>query len=264
MNSIEPFYFGDPEKLLLGCYHDPEPESARDCALLLCYPMGHEYIQFHRACRQLATLLAGAGFPVLRFDFYGCGDSSGECGEGRISQWLADIAAAISELRRRCDTGKVGLIGLRLGGTLSMMAGAERGDIDGMVLWDPVVNGKSYIHELKALHQEMLGIAHLRAKADGLTEILGFSLSDQMLADLGSIDLLAIRQKPANNVLLIDSHEKPQQGLLVEHLKSLRAQVKHLHLPHPQFWTWMEDFSHILVPHQLLQAVIRWLSEVCP
>jgi pimeloyl-ACP methyl ester carboxylesterase len=262
MNSIEPFFFGESGKRLFGCYQAPASPVMRNCAVVLCYPFGHEYIQFHRVFRQLAGLLAQAGFPVLRFDLYGCGDSNGDTEEGRVHQWLADIATALGEVHHRCHTTKICLVGLRLGGTLSLIAGAEHENIDGLVLWDPVVIGKSYLDELQLLHREMLGTAHLRSKSDGQSEILGFLLTDEMIADLKAIDLMAGRRKPANNILVIDSHQKPTQGPLSEHLRTLQASVKHLHLPNPHFWTWMEDFSHILVPQQILRAVMSWISEV--
>ena len=137
---MKPFYFGSQEKPLFGCYHAPQAGPTRDCGVVLCHSMGNEYIRFHRAYRQLAIHLSNVGFPVLRFDFYGCGDSSSGCEQGQLRQWLTDISTAIDEIRRRCGLTKICLVGLRLGGSLAMLAGAARGDINGMVLWDPVVN----------------------------------------------------------------------------------------------------------------------------
>lgn len=265
MTSLEPFYFGEPGKLLLGCYHGPATEATRDCAVVLAYPMGHEYMQFHRAFRQLAALLADCGFPALRFDFYGCGDSSGACEEGRPRQWLADISSAIGALRSRCRSMKVCLVGLRLGGTLSMMSGAERGDIDGMVLWDPMVSGKAYIDELRAMHKEMLRRAHVKPRPDQQqTEMLGFLLAEETRLDIENIDLLTIRRKPANNILVIESHKSYDQTPLAKHLESLHAEVRRQHLSSPQFWTWMEDLGRILVPRRILETVVGWISEVYP
>ena len=263
MSTLEPFYFGPSEKPLWGCYHEPDTETRRDCAIIVCYPMGHEYIQFHRACRQLALLLCNEGYPVLRFDFYGCGDSSGDGETGRLDQWLADISIAMGELRRRCGSMKICLTGLRLGGTLAMMAGAQRDDIDGMVLWDPVVEGRTYLEELKTQHRHMLEQAHVRLMPDGKPlEVLGFPITDEMLMDLERIDLSAIKYKPANNILLIESHQSCGQPSLTAHLRSLNVDLKYRHLPNPEFWTWIEDFSHILVPHQILRSIVDWISEV--
>ena len=50
--------------------------GARQSAIVLCQPLGHGYLRAHRAFRNLAVSLASQGFHVLRFDYYGCGDSA--------------------------------------------------------------------------------------------------------------------------------------------------------------------------------------------
>jgi exosortase A-associated hydrolase 2 len=264
--KIEPFYFGSSAKPLFGLYHAPRPDSIKQCAMVMCSPMGHEYIQFHRALRLLGDQMCRAGFPVLRFDFYGCGDSGGQSEEGQINQWLSDVSTAVAEARRRSGVFKICLVGLRLGASLAAMVGAERGDIDGLVLWDPIINGKTYLDELKTLHRQMLRTAHVVVKHDRLdenvTEVLGFPLTSHLMAELENIDLLMIKRKPAANVLILRSH--PQAGMegLRDHLKTMGAEVEYRHLPSPQLWKWIEDFGKILVPHQTLQSVVAWVSEV--
>ena len=265
MSNLEPFYFGPSENSLWGCYHQPDAEARRGCAIVMCYPMGHEYVQFHRACRQLASLLCNEGYPVLRFDFYGCGDSGGDCEEGRIDRWLADVSAAVDEIRRRCGSVKVCLTGLRLGGALSALAGAARGDIDAVVLWDAVVHGQTYVAELSSLQREMLQRAHLRPAADETRqEALGFILTDYMLKDLEELDLLAMDQKPANKILVIESHSRRYQDPLTQHWKILHSEVTHQHLPNPQFWHWVEDFTQVPVPQEVLRTVTSWITETYP
>lgn len=266
--EMEPFYFGSSGKPLFGCYHVPESEPARGCGVVLCPPMGYEYILAHGAYRQLAIRLSNAGFPVLRFDFYGCGDSGGSCEEGGICQWLADISAAIGEIRRRCKVGQLCLFGARLGGSLSTMVGAERGDIDGLVLLDPIVSGRAYIAELIARHRDMLRYSHVKqnrgARGEKPAEILGFPLADPMLGDLEDLDLLAIRQKPANNILLIESCEAADRGRWREHIKNTGALLEYRYLPGPDIWMWEEDFSNVLVPYKILLRVVSWISKVYP
>lgn len=264
--TLEPFYFGTPSQPLFGCYHFPKAGTGRELGVVLSYPMGEEYIRFHRAFRQLAERLSLVGFPVLRFDFYGCGDSAGETKDGRVAQWLSDVSTATQEIKRRSHIEKVCLVGLRFGGTLSAMVGVDRPDIDAMVLWDPVVGGKDYLEELTRLHLEMLTRAHVKPTphlgSENRTELLGFPMTDAMLKDIERLNLLAIPKKPANNVLLVESHEQTDQELYVNHLKSLDVQVTYQQIPLPQLWTWSEDVGRILVPHQILQSVVAWISEV--
>ena len=266
--EIEPFYFGEPGRQLFGCYHAQEGEPRRGCGVVLCYPMGHEYMQFHRAYRQLALHLSRVGFPVLRFDFFGCGDSAGNGEEGRIHQWLSDISATIGEMKRRNHVAKVCLVGLRLGGTLSMMAGAERRDISGMVLWDPVLRGTAYVEKLKMSHQKMLRLAHVKEKGDAKgeksAEILGFPYTEALLTDIENLDLLSIEKKPADKVLVIQSNEETDLPQLQKNLESMRARVNSLHHPAPQIWIWIEDFGKVVVPYQILQSVVSWMCEAYP
>ena len=262
--EIELFFFESSGNPLFGCYHAPQSGPDRQCSVVLCYPMGQEYILSHRAYRQLAVRLSDVGFPVLRFDFYGCGDSSGNCEQGQIRQWLNDILTAIGEIRGRCGVVKVCLVGLRLGGTLSMMVGAERGGIEGMVLWDPVVSGRAYIEELTTLHPGTLQDSSTKPKHRTIgqkpTEILGFPITNCMLTDLENIDLCTVRQKPANSIFVVESNGKPGQGRLREHLKSIGAQVEYQHLPGPIIWK--EIANQGLVPHHVLQSMVSWISEV--
>jgi alpha-beta hydrolase superfamily lysophospholipase len=228
--------------------------------------MGHEYIESHRAYQKLAVRLCQAGFPVLRFDFYGCGDSAGDGNHDHLGQWLADITTAVDEIRRRARVIKVSLVGLRLGGSLAILAGAQRGDVEGLVLWDPVISGKTYVEQLTQLHRETLQRANTPPPSalmkERPTEILGFPLTDSLFTDLIKLDLSAIRQKPANNVLVIKSDPDADEGRFTEHVKSMAAQMEYQHLPGPQLW--MEDVNKVLVPNQILNSVVAWISRVYP
>jgi pimeloyl-ACP methyl ester carboxylesterase len=263
---VEPFYFDSSDRQLFGCYHAPLSGSGQGCGVVLCHPMGEEYIRFHRAYRLFSDRLAGAGFPVLRFDLYGCGDSGGESKEGQIGYWCTDVAAAVGEIRRRGHVAKVCLVGLRLGGSLSMLVGAERGDIDGMVLWDAVISGRDYVEELIASHQEMLQHAHVEPRRDAAvkddTEILGFPLTASMRSELEELDLLAVQRRPAHNILVIESNEKASQGQLLRHLEGIGANLTHQRLLNPRLWVWEEAVGRILVAPQILQSVVSWISEV--
>ena len=81
-----------------------------------------------------------------------------------------------------------------------------------------------------------------------------------MRTALQEINLLAIRQKPVNNLLLIESNDIPSEGRLGEYLKNLDAHLEIQHLPSPQIWK--QDSYKALVPNQILQAVVSWISEV--
>jgi pimeloyl-ACP methyl ester carboxylesterase len=264
MRTVLPLYFGSPEKPLFGCYHEPRA-NLRKCAVVICQPIGHEYINCHRALRQLAVRLCDAGFPVFRFDYYGCGDSSGNAEEGSIPQWVEDASTAITEARRRTGLVQVCLIGLRLGGALSVMIGARRGDLESLVLWDPVVNGKSYFEGLLLLQKEMLRLRSKPSRAQkpqSYMDVLGFPFSDFLRAELEKINLLAIGRKPAKNVLVIQSDEAGKNSGFEDHLSHTEAHLQYQRFDAPPIWLPTATGS-LLVPSQVLQAVVSWTCRTC-
>lgn len=83
---------------------------------------------------QFAAAIAAAGYPVLRFDRRGCGDSEGENGEFRSSQ--ADIAAALAAFRtEQPHLRRVVAMGNCDAASALMLAGGA--GADGLILTNP-------------------------------------------------------------------------------------------------------------------------------
>lgn len=261
--STSPFYFGSAGKRLYGCLHKPPPNRRRGCAVLICQPIGHEYINSHRALRQLAVRLAEAGFPALRFDYYGCGDSSGDAEAGTVPQWLEDISTAVSELRQRCGLSRVCLLGLRLGGALSAIVAARRTDVEGLVLWDPVVRGSSYLEELLALQEEMQRFRPRsggRRKAQAPLELLGFPLSRALASEIEDINLLAIADRLDKNVLVVESKGLENDTNMQTRLTQPGARLNYQRMEIPQVWLPTVDGS-LLVPAPAINTVVSWIGS---
>ncbi|MCH7682074.1 alpha/beta fold hydrolase [candidate division KSB1 bacterium] len=262
---MNPIYFGTSEMPLFGTYYLPQANLTRSTGVVLCYPMGEEYMWMHRAYRQLATLFTRAGFHVLRFDYYGCGDSGGESEEADINQWLEDISTAIDEIKDSSALAKVSLVGFRLGATLSALAGSERNDVDSIVLWDPVVSGKDYVEELLKMHQEWaennLPDPNFASKNNGCIEIMGFPLTSRLGSGLEGINLLNIEKQIANKIYMIESGKMKTNGLLNHHLKSLTKAFDFRHIPGSKNWTESPGLDPLSVPSEILQSIVSWTTE---
>jgi len=258
-----PIYFGSAESALFGCYHPPSTGTARDCAVVLCHPFGQEYIRAHRSFLQLAKRLTGRGFPVLRFDFFACGDSAGETEEGRVERWADDVGTAIEEARSRSGRERICLVGLRLGAALAATAAAARGDVDSLVLWDPVVRGVDYLAELESLQAELLRFEYVNPP-EGQTgvaeEALGFPLTPELRRGLRGIDLLSLGRAPARRVLVVESGRPAGVEQLAGRLARTVPHFEHRHLPERKVWL-AEPFRGI-VPHPLIEAVVAWTAQV--
>jgi pimeloyl-ACP methyl ester carboxylesterase len=134
------FHFGSRERRLFG-YYEPAPANfSKVQAALLCHPLGNEQVFAYRAFRQLAARLVRSGFHVLRFDYFGTGDSYGDTGEGNLPSWCDDIETAMEELKEITGAMKVDVVGLRLGANLSARVAFHRPEeINKLILWEPLV-----------------------------------------------------------------------------------------------------------------------------
>jgi pimeloyl-ACP methyl ester carboxylesterase len=263
----EPLYFGPPERPMFGFYHPPVGSRVRGTGVLLCNPLGDDLIRAHRPFRHLAEELSAAGFPVLRFDFDGTGDSAGdERDPNRVATWRADVGRAAAELRARSGVERLALVGLRLGGTFAALGAADLGAVDALVLWGAYDNGGAFVSEATKAHK-MLVMLQPANFSGGLPasdgqEALGFLLATQTIADLEAIDLLALSRSPAKRTLVLDTANVESDSPLVAKLRELGGTVTHRHVPGNKFLIVSPQQSE--VPTAAISAITGWLSEECP
>jgi pimeloyl-ACP methyl ester carboxylesterase len=261
-----PLFFGAPSDALFGWFHPAD--GARGCGVVVCNPLTDDCVRAHRPMRHLAERLARAGFPVLRFDFHGTGDSSGdERGADRVATWLEDVGRAIAELRAQSGVDRVALVGLRLGATLAMTAAARAGGVDSVVAWGAFESGAAFVAESTRMHKmhRMLEPQSFamgpKEHPDG-EEALGFFLTNETIAALGRIDLRALDARPAARALVIDVANTPVALGVVEKLKSLDADVTHRHMPGQRF---LISAPHkAALPTEILDAIVAWLEAKHP
>jgi uncharacterized protein len=257
-----PILFGPVHQELFGCYHYPG-ETMPEAAVVLCYPFGQEYIRAHRSFLQLAKRLVDGGSAVLRFDYSCTGDSAGAAEDSRIERWVADVGCAVDELRSRSGIDRLCLVGLRLGASIAFRAAIDRDGIDSLVLWDPVVDGVAHLAELRSLQHQLLRFGNVSTRnspgdpASG--EVLGFPLPAALANDIGMIDLVA--QEPPNleRILLIESGDTTQTGALISRLAE-RGDMVHQHLEGPRIW--LAEPHHAIVPNEVLNSIVTWISPV--
>jgi len=279
---FEACFFGPPDRPLFGWLHrahttDREPRLG----MVICNPFGYEAICAHRSLRRFAEDAACLGVPSLRFDYDGTGDTFGDGLEAdRVATWVASIHHAIAYLANMCGTREVVLFGVRMGATLATLAAAERGDVAGIVAIAPVVSGRTYVRELRAL-QMALGLgppqgsatpapatnttsagppaAPAAPAADDGQEAVGFVLSDETRRALGAIDLSKAGHRPAPEILLLDRDDLPTGAAWVDRLRAEGATVEHLPLPgYPEM---VLDPHKARAPEAMRAATRAWLGR---
>lgn len=262
---MNPFFFGSSQRPLFGVYHPPRSRTPRPTGIVLCYPFGQEYMRAHRAFRQLANLLAKAGFPVLRFDYFGTGDSGGEGEEAEVAQWIADIGAAVEELKDTAGVTKVSIVGLRLGATLAAMAAATRKDVDRIVLWDPVVEGAEYVEALlRNRHSPFSNVpAHIANRVprpDETIGTLGFPLTPALRSGLAGLDLGSITAPAAGRLTMIVSEERDEYVRLRTKLGERRVPSTFQHVASAGNWAEVDKYGAALLPQEIIQGIVTTLS----
>ena len=194
-----PRWFGPPERPLFGWLHLPCHREVHG-GVVLCQPMGIEAICVYFTYRQLADRLAEQGLAVLRFDYDGTGDSTGEeTDPAGVDAWLSSVTAAVDEL---AATGvpRIGLVGVRMGGLFAAHAAAQRGGVDALVLWDPCTSGKAFLREQRMLRLLSGGEGNQAGEA---VEAPGLRFEPDTVDDLSALDLAGLDGDLAARTLVL-------------------------------------------------------------
>jgi alpha-beta hydrolase superfamily lysophospholipase len=231
MGTGRPIYLRDGVLPIFGFLHAPARGAPATTAVLMCPPFGWDEICSYRSRRDWACELAAAGFPTLRIDLSGSGDSGGSPREGeQLARWTEAALTAASDLRAETGLGRVAAIGIGLGGLVLCKAIAEGAEIDDLVLWGVPARGSAFVRELRAfssLEDSALGAVTDTALAppplpDGDLWAGGFLLTAETVRDLEQFDASAL-ELPAGRperALMLDRDGLPVDRRLRAHLES--------------------------------------------
>src|SRR5579863_7498957 len=125
-SKARPIYFSSNGRTLFGWLHLPDGARTAGMGMVICNPFGYEAICSHRSLRAFAHSAAAMGFPVLRFDYGGTGDSGDiDPLTNQLTAWSRDAIAAVEELRRRTGVVHGCLLGFRLGALVAALCAAD-------------------------------------------------------------------------------------------------------------------------------------------
>jgi amino acid adenylation domain-containing protein len=270
---VVPLRFGPPGKELLGLYQAPSGGQDRRECCVLCNPFGQEAMRSHRVFRILADRLSRGGFHVLRFDYYGTGDSAGEDEEGTLALWTQDVLRADEEIARRTGTARVAWLGLRLGASLAALGSAVAARApEHLVLWDPVVDGTAYLTELADAHLAARKDAFGRrweaerrtrdlATDEARDEAIGYPLTPELKAELRALSPASYRGTRAGRVTLVGSRDAGELENLRRKLARAGLDVRIRTLGSRVDWLWNEMANDSLIPPDDFRSLLAALLE---
>ena len=273
--GASPFFLPGHAGNLFALYHRPAGPAGCRGGVLYVHPFANEMNHTRRAAALLARALAGSGWGVLQVDLFGCGDSDGDFRDASWETWIDDLTAASGWLQDRVG-GRVGLVGLRLGGLLALdFASRARRDIDRVLLWHPVVNGqqlKTEFHRLRILSDaigeragESATTRELRQEIDPVEPVevpgyeimprLGQAIAETHIAPLGLAAATSIRWVEV--VSAVEDPGRPSAQSTVQAWQAAgREATLHLVAGRP-FWS--SQFIHD--PREVTDILVRIFGE---
>lgn len=252
------FLEGEPP--LFASHHAPAASAPpRNIAYVLCLPLHLDLIQSYRSMRVLAEELAAAGFHVLRVHYDGTGESIGSADDdpGRVAAWLESVRRAVVAMAALPGVEGVGLVGIRLGGTLALET-ATRMDIARLVLWE-APSGAGYTREMEILDASTpRRLLQGEAQADPAAGLVagGYRLSRETVTDLGALALDKMQLRGRPDVLLVHRGDRKPSPRVQKHLEQAGCATTALQLPgHPEMMAMPERSA---VPTAIIAAVCEW------
>jgi uncharacterized protein len=271
---MRPIHFGKSQSPLFGIHHPPVAQlagapaaggqgaaSSRPGAVLLCNPFGQEAIRAHRIYGVLAQKLSRLGMHVLRFDYTGTGDSSGEVEDGGQEQWIDDILDAHEELAATAEVNRIAWVGLRYGATLALLAAEKVArPLADVILWDPVVSGAAYLNELVEMHAAFMGddLVGWKPGPDAGAEALGFPLGRELRDAMSALDLTGApaRRPRTRQLTVVASRQAAEFDRFKQALAGWDVPTRWEAITSNSPWNSEEAMNAALVPMDVLEAIV--------
>ncbi len=237
-------------------------------AVLLCPALGWDGLHAYRGYRRLADRFAAAGYPALRFQYPGTGDSAdlpntGTLDTGTLDQWdiwRRSVHDAADWLRAATGASRLLLVGLRFGAALALAAAESRTDVGGVLLLAPVLRGKSYMRQLD-MEARLEGAGHATPAVDGL-HLHEMQFNAHTVAVMSGLDMsqtvlpaglpVAIAPQAASQVVERCSEAWERAGLRVHRL------------PFDGLEPLLQEAIHVDPAEPDFSALIAWASRAVP
>ncbi len=240
-----------------GCFGWLHP-AAGDCGVVMCGSIGFEKQIFHRSWSFLAQRLAAGGYPTLRFDYPGSGDSCGmDSDPGALEAWLGSIGQAIAWLRANTGARRIVLCGIHLGGLLAAAAAARDGEVERLVLLAPMLSGRSYARIL-ALSTTSNAAPPADGSEAGHVEAFGLRLHGTTLHALRRLDLSSLPTPPAQKLLVLSASNAAATHGAVAALSASGVEVTLLDMP--DYLELTRPAHESQVPVASFDRVLAWLA----
>jgi uncharacterized protein len=179
--------------------------------LIICHGFISSRIGVNRLFVKAARRFSEQGYLVLRFDYGGCGESTGDYGAGGLDTLIDETR---SVLDYACgldivDISRISAIGHSLGGAVAVLTAARDSRIKSLVLWAAVAHPHHDIVRIVGKDE------YLRAKPHTPIDHQGYLLTKSFFDSMAKHHPLEQLRKFSGDVLLV--HGKADEVIPVDY-----------------------------------------------
>ncbi|WP_349903346.1 hypothetical protein [Parafrigoribacterium humi] len=159
------------------------PRDAASTGVVICPPIGYDYMVAYRSLRYLADQIAASGLPVIRYEHPGFGDSTVPLDTNSFERGAREAVHAL--LGVGCTS--VAYVGLGSGALVASLAAALDPEPAGLVLWDPVASGRKWMRQKRSIYSLALG-SLAEQEPEGFVEIAGAEIPREFAEHVDGLD----------------------------------------------------------------------------
>lgn len=187
-----------------------------------------------KAARNIAAALADAGFAVLRFDFTGLGQSTGEFADTNFSHNVDDLVAAADFLRARGQAPAL-IVGHSLGGAAAIMAANQIPEARAVATIGSPADPAHVRHLVASAEEEITRAGAATVKLAGRP----FTIKRQFLDDLLQHDMAPVVRGLRRSLLVM--HSPVDETVEIANAAQLFGMALH-----PKSFVSLDDADHLL------------------
>ncbi|MDQ0420827.1 pimeloyl-ACP methyl ester carboxylesterase [Peteryoungia aggregata LMG 23059] len=231
--------------------------------IVFCSPWGFDAlctVKFHRL---IADDLARRGFPSIRFDYPGEGDSLPVQEESTFATWVNAAVRAAAELRSRTGCTQILYYGMGIGAAVALQAGRQDERLAGYMLAASALSGRRYLREV-ALREKAIedGIGIDFGYPQGSTVLASFIMDPRLAADLKAVTVAVDAVSPNLPVLVLARPENTADRDLTEALGAAGASVTCTDFI--GYGAMLDGVVTSPMPMALIETIGDWFSRTIP
>ncbi len=281
----KPFYFNNKKSrhFLFGVEYIPS--KPKNIGIVFLQPIGTERNVIDAIQVNLARTLASSGITVLRFDYFGTGDSQGDFSQISLETFISDIDSAVDHMACNEYIEKTGLFGLRFGALLAIYyTENKKNQIQYLILCEPVVNASDYIkQELRQsistqtvlfkkvimdrnqIIQNLLDELPTTINGYDMANMNGFPLTKELVVSIKDIDLFKDNATYSNDCLILHiAKSKRKKSVQIEKLETHYCKARSI-----QYFEILEKTipwihgTYLMKTSDLINnTILEWIEEL--